>query len=120
MRSIIGASSAVQGQLVFTDLRLSVLSAAVGVIAIAAGGALLLGLLTPIASALVCLGSVAIIFTGLRPASPSIFESGMAALEFVTMSASLVVLGPGAISLDARMFGRRKIIIGQIPRSKGP
>jgi hypothetical protein len=35
----------------------------------------------------------------------------MAAFEFVVMSAVLVILGPGAISLDDRLLGRREVTI---------
>jgi hypothetical protein len=34
----------------------------------------------------------------------------------VVMSAVLVILGPGAISLDARLFGRREVAIDEAPR----
>jgi hypothetical protein len=37
--------------------------------------------------------------------------SGLAAFNLAAMSAALVLLGPGAFSLDARLFGRREIII---------
>jgi hypothetical protein len=33
----------------------------------------------------------------------------MARLEFIVMSAALISLGPGALSLDARLYGRREI-----------
>ena len=45
------------------------------------------------------------------PAEFLLFNSRMAAFEFVVMSAVLVILGPGAISLDARLFGRREVAI---------
>ncbi len=37
--------------------------------------------------------------------------SALAAFNLAAMSAALVLLGPGAFSLDARLFGRREIII---------
>jgi hypothetical protein len=37
--------------------------------------------------------------------------SPLAAFTLAAISAALVLLGPGAFSLDARLFGRRKIII---------
>jgi uncharacterized membrane protein YphA (DoxX/SURF4 family) len=40
----------------------------------------------------------------------------LAALNMAAMSLALVLLGPGAISLDARLFGRREIIIPESRR----
>jgi hypothetical protein len=37
--------------------------------------------------------------------------SALAAFNLAAISAALVLLGPGAFSLDARLFGRREIII---------
>ena len=37
--------------------------------------------------------------------------SASAAFNLAAISAALVLLGPGAFSLDARLFGRREIII---------
>ena len=37
--------------------------------------------------------------------------SAFAAFNLAAISAALVLLGPGAFSLDARLFGRREIII---------
>ena len=44
--------------------------------------------------------------------------SALAALNLAAISAALVLLGPGAFSLDARLFGRREIIIpeGRVQR----
>ena len=81
-----------------------------------AGLALLVGFLTPIASVLVCLGGAGILLTCIPPAPQLLFDSRMAAFEFVVMSAVLVILGPGAISLDARLFGRREVAIDEAPR----
>jgi len=45
-----------------------------------------------------------------------LFDSRMAAFEFVVESAMLILLGPGAISVDARLFGRREVTIRDAPR----
>jgi hypothetical protein len=38
-----------------------------------------------------------------------LFESWIARFEFIVMSSALICLGPGAFSLDARLYGRREI-----------
>ncbi len=69
----------------------------------------MIGLLTPIAASLLCLvGLAATINSGLAGYMP-LFESSVARVEFVVMSAALICLGPGALSLDARLYGRREI-----------
>jgi uncharacterized membrane protein YphA (DoxX/SURF4 family) len=80
------------------------------------GVALIIGFLTPIASLFLCLTGAVI--TGIiPPAALVLFNSTMAAFEFAVMSAALVILGPGAISVDARLFGRREVAI---PRASRP
>jgi hypothetical protein len=71
--------------------------------------ALMLGLLTPIATALLCLGALAAtIDSGIAGYLP-LFESSIARIEFIVISAALICLGPGAFSLDARLYGRREV-----------
>jgi hypothetical protein len=43
--------------------------------------------------------------------------STLGAFNLAAISAALVLLGPGAFSLDARLFGRREIIIPEGRRS---
>lgn len=72
-------------------------------IAIGIGGLLLAGLWTPIAGALQAIFEVWIVF-----------HSGDAAVVHLLLAAlgiSLAMLGPGAWSIDARLFGRKRIKI---------
>lgn len=83
----------------------------VGLGAVAAGILLLVGFLTPIAGAVVGLGGIGVAVS-LLPACPlSVFDSKEAIVFAIAMLFGIVVLGPGAFSLDARFFGRREIII---------
>lgn len=81
----------------------------VGLAALAAGTLLLIGFLTPIAGAVAALGGVAL---SLLPAyKPIVFDSKLAIVLAGAILFGIMVLGPGAFSLDARLFGRREIII---------
>jgi uncharacterized membrane protein YphA (DoxX/SURF4 family) len=68
------------------------------------GLCLFLGFLTPYCAALSCLIELVLF---VATAVPNGFQLGMSALT----AAAAVVLGPGAYSLDARLFGRQEIKI---------
>jgi uncharacterized membrane protein YphA (DoxX/SURF4 family) len=83
----------------------------VGLAALGAGFLLLVGFLTPIAGAAVGLGGVVVALSRGATPTPVIFDSLPAIAFAVTVLVGIIVLGPGAFSLDARVFGRREIII---------
>jgi len=64
---------------------------------------LCLGMLTPVA----CIGAIVLQLTALRP---STLQANMDIFLHVLMTISLLLLGPGAYSTDARLFGRRLIL----------
>ena len=70
-------------------------------------GCLLLGFLTPVMAILIGLGSVIFAFSSL-----------VQILDIVVLSTAIALLGPGAFSIDARMFGRREILIPNASRSQ--
>jgi uncharacterized membrane protein YphA (DoxX/SURF4 family) len=82
-----------------------------GLAALACGALLLVGLLTQIAAALAGLGAIGVALSLLPACTPSIFNSKPAIVFAGTILAGIILLGPGAFSLDARAFGRREIII---------
>jgi uncharacterized membrane protein YphA (DoxX/SURF4 family) len=85
-------------------------------LAIAGTGALLLiGLLTPAAGAIIGFYATGIAL-GWLPAPPSnLLDNKLAAIFLISMAIAIVTLGPGAFSVDARMFGRREIVIPPRP-----
>ena len=74
---------------------------------VAAGAAILLlvGLWTPLAGALIAVAQLGMAV--MHPAEPWMY------LHFAAMGAALAMLGPGGCSLDARLFGRKRIQIPQ-------
>jgi uncharacterized membrane protein YphA (DoxX/SURF4 family) len=83
----------------------------VSLAAIIAGALLLLGLLTPLAGAVIGLGAVSIKLALLPACDPWLFDSGLSLVFGAAILTAIALLGPGAFSLDARLFGRREIII---------
>jgi len=67
-----------------------------------AGVLLIAGLWTPIAGALVAILEVCLAFTS--PANPTF------ALFLAVLGATLAMIGPGTWSIDAWVFGRKRII----------
>lgn len=80
-----------------------------GFLEVVGGVSLLLGCLTPLACIFVVSGSAALRLTG----APNVLQldDGLFLLFVISITAAVVLLGPGAFSLDARLFGRRKVII---------
>lgn len=87
-----------------------------GLLGLAAGASLLAGFLTPVAGAIVGFGALGVAFSVLSAPAPNLFDSRLSAILAGIIGAAIVFLGPGAFSLDARMFGRREIIIPPSPR----
>jgi uncharacterized membrane protein YphA (DoxX/SURF4 family) len=92
----------------------------VAVLSALVSAALVVGILTPLASCMAAL-------MHLRDAAWSLFFSHQAMNGFsaeagyiAMTSIALLLLGPGALSLDARLFGRREIIIPDNPHSSRP
>jgi uncharacterized membrane protein YphA (DoxX/SURF4 family) len=96
LRLVLGAGAILQG-----TRFLGVGAPWFGAFAIANGTLLLIGLMTPIASALIGLGALDIAFS----------QSRWTPLAGVIHAIAIALLGPGAMSIDARLFGRREIII---------
>ena len=78
-----------------------------GAYALVTGAFLLAGFLTPYAAALIGLAALGLAFTQTR------WQPVCAFVVFI----AIALLGPGAYSLDARLFGRREIIIPRSPDS---
>jgi len=85
-------------------------SATIGVAAGICALLLTFGFLTPLASAVYGLSTLAVALSWL-PDSEGFLSGTWCLALLIAMSAAMVLLGPGAISVDARLFGRREIII---------
>jgi uncharacterized membrane protein YphA (DoxX/SURF4 family) len=81
----------------------------VALLAFVVGVALIIGFMTPIAGVLLAAAALFLTLDSSVLGYLSLFESGMARLQFIVMSVALIFLGPGTLSLDARLYGRREI-----------
>jgi len=82
-----------------------------GAAGLIAGFLLLVGFLTPLAGMLTGLCALAIGFSLIPNCTKTLFPSLVPAILALTNLLAIMMLGPGAFSVDARLFGRREIII---------
>jgi len=85
-----------------------------GVFLIAAS--LCLGVLTPLAA---IAGGVFALASPLVPAIACYCHDNWEIVHVVVFAISVALVGPGAYSIDGRLFGRREIIVPRIPLSGG-
>ena len=118
LRAGVGAAAITQGGAYLADLEhLSLWAWAMGLLAIAGGVLLLIGFLTKAACGLAALASVGVALPWLPAPALSVFNSTVSLVFVSIMAIAIILLGPGAFSLDRRLFGRREIIIPHSNRS---
>jgi len=92
---------------------------AAGLLAIATGACLLGGFLTPLAGFAGTLGALGIALSLLPSPPGEAFAGSPASWLVAAMSATVALLGPGAYSVDARLFGRREVVIPVLRNDDG-
>ena len=109
MRLTVSLSAIVQGANTLIGSHAHIFGCAIGSLEILVGIALMMGFLTPIAGACASLGNLA------NGVSWSLTSDGnsnaIVSFYLFVICVAITLLGPGAFSLDARLFGRREIII---------
>jgi uncharacterized membrane protein YphA (DoxX/SURF4 family) len=85
----------------------------IGLFAIVVGCLLLIGFLTPVSSALTAMGAAGSMASWLNGTTACILVPWPAIGFLIVIATSIILLGPGAYSLDSRLFGRREIHIPQ-------
>ena len=89
---------------------------AAGLVLAAGGLSLLAGFLTPLAAALIGSCAAGLGLSLLPAPSPTLFVDSLTIVFVVIVALAIVLLGPGAYSLDSYLFGRREIVIAARPR----
>lgn len=112
MRSAVGVSLVIQGLAYLVDGHdLGFVTLVIAVLEVASGALLLVGYLTPFAAVLAGLFFIGSALSWFPAPNTEWFEAGLTTALATIIAIAVVCLGPGAFSLDARLFGRREIIV---------
>jgi hypothetical protein len=117
LRTAIGLVMAWQGIWLIAAAENPWLAGGAGLTAIVLAVALIAGLLTPVAATLVAIAAA--VSAARAGETIMVTYDGLALAHGLVMidAISLVLLGPGAFSIDARLFGRREIHIRESYRA---
>jgi len=111
LRSVIGFTEAWQGVLCLATKDAAATVRIVGGLAVLTGILLVTGFRTRLASFLIASGIAYLSVFGLPPPARNLFDRLLPTLFAETMSMAVLLLGPGAFSIDAYLYGRKEIII---------
>lgn len=116
LRGTVGITVATQAWLSVASTDPTLLGAIPAAVLIVCGVALTLGVFTPVCCTCIGVGYALVLFTPFGAAVLPRLD-GAAAIVGLSAVAGLGLLGPGAFSIDARLFGRRSIFIPGNDRS---
>jgi uncharacterized membrane protein YphA (DoxX/SURF4 family) len=111
LRAVLGGALFVQGAYYVGEPNPGFAGYMLGLAALAAGILLVIGFLTPFTAMVTGVGVAGVFLSLLPTSSPSVFDSKTAMIFAATMLLTILGAGPGRFSVDARMFGRREIVI---------
>jgi hypothetical protein len=109
LRAAVGFAATAAGVFYFSGPSLA--KGTLGLVLVASGAALGIGFLTPFAGLLAGLSFLGIAFSWLPGPAWTLHDTGVVAFGVFVTAMAIVLLGPGAFSLDGRLFGRREIVI---------
>lgn len=118
LRAVVGAAAIILGRAFVERGNPTIWVWFVGLLAGTSGAFLLVGFLTQFAAFLAALAGAVIGLSQLSPLTTGLFGARLSILFLMSLATATLLLGPGAFSVDARLFGRREIIIP--PRTRLP
>ena len=112
LRAAVGVTAIAQGGVYLSEPGHSTVGMwIVGLLVIASGALLLIGFLTKSAGVVVGLSSIGVALSLAPVPALNLFDTKLSIIFVIVIAAAIILLGPGAFSLDSRLFGRREIII---------
>jgi uncharacterized membrane protein YphA (DoxX/SURF4 family) len=113
LRFAIGFTAAAQGWAYFAGANAAPWFWAAGLLALLDGAAIVFGFLTPMASVVIALGALGTIVSWCPAPTPNQFGAVLPTALVIVIAVAIVFLGPGSLSVDARLFGLREITISR-------
>ena len=112
LRAAVGVTAIAQGGVYLSGPgHLTVGMWIAALLVIASGALLLIGFLTKSAGVIVGLSSIGVALSLVPAPALNLFDTKLSIIFVIVIAAAIILLGPGAFSLDSRLFGRREIII---------
>ena len=112
LRALVGVTLIAQTLTYVESEKSNLLSWLVAATVLIIASCLLVGFMTPIAAVVIGLATTGLIIFTVNP--------NQTGLNVIVLTTVIALLGPGAFSIDARMFGRREILIPHTPRWPKP
>ena len=116
MRAVLGIAIIIQGGTYLVQPDATITTSVLGACSVITGGLLLAGFFTPFTALAVGVNIVGVAISAFPAPSSNLFDSHPALVFAMTLVVAVIGVGPGRFSVDARMFGRREIII-PLPQS---
>jgi uncharacterized membrane protein YphA (DoxX/SURF4 family) len=117
LRVVLGATAIAQGGFYLTGAESSTpLTRIGGVLFLASGASVLIGFLLPVAGVLLALATIGATVSWFPAPAVNLFDQKLLVLLIITVDVAMMLMGPGSLSVDARLFGPREIIIPEVSR----
>jgi uncharacterized membrane protein YphA (DoxX/SURF4 family) len=121
LRAAAGLSAAATGVFYFLSSSSSLAAKwPLGLVLLLSGAASAAGFLTPVAATLIGACFLGIALAWIAPPFPVLHDVRLMACGMIVAAVALALLGPGAFSVDGRLFGRREIVIPPSSRLPKP
>ncbi|MBC8167207.1 MAG: hypothetical protein H7Y20_15225 [Bryobacteraceae bacterium] len=122
LRAAVGGTAIVQGgRFLSGSVDLTLWMWLTGLLSILSGISLLVGFLTPVVGGIAAVGVTSMAFFRVPLPALNLFDATLQTVLIVLVAIAVALLGPGALSADARLFGRREIIIpanSRVPKTE--
>jgi hypothetical protein len=114
LRGLVSATLIAQTMTHIVTAEVRLVNVCCAVCAFLVAGCLLVGFMTPIIAIVIWVGAIGFSLLGLQLPNQYLFDTSHTLVDVIALATVILLLGPGAFSLDARMFGRREIRIPSV------